>query len=505
MLETLTTDLSALIHATSDTRTGTLADIRVDRAASLSPLPFYEHKLIPWLLAAIDIVVVQTAMSLAQACHNTIVPWWFGLHPYAFRAGLRSSLLLVPAGCYLADLYPGYGLGPVERLRRRTIAMAIVFAGLAAGDNIFNHGLCSRSLLLLIFAVTILISPAVESASICLLDRAGWWGTPVVVLSARHAGTALASTLRQKRELGLVPVALFKTASEMWGLAFDGIPVLGPPAMAANLIDHVGAAILAMPGIKHSDLLMLVERLPFRRIIVVPELAGLQSLWVNARDLGGNLGLEMTRNLLVKRNYYLKRFTDYVFGIPLFFISLPIIGVLALWIRHVSPGPAFYTQQREGRHGKPIRIWKLRSMALDADSALERHLAAHPEEREHWNRYFKLKKDPRILPGVGHLLRRTSLDELPQLWNVIRGELSLVGPRPFPRYHMQSFPDDFCALRRSVMPGITGFWQISSRSDGDVNVQQRLDTYYIRNWSPWLDAYILARTAVIVLLCKGAY
>ncbi len=501
----MATDLLALLQVTTDARTDALENIQVDRAPTLAPLPFHERKLVPWLLAATDLALVQLAMSLARVLRDLALPSWRLLHPVGFSQGLRTALFVVPIACYFAELYPGYGLGPVERFRRRTISLAIAFGGLAAGDNIINHGMWSRGLLLLTFAITIVVSPAVESALAALLMRQGWWGMPVVVLSARHAGTALARTLRKRPELGLVPVALFKTASEMWGMAIDGIPVLGPPSKAASLVANYRAAILAMPGFKTTDLMMLVERLPFRRIIVVPELAGLQSLWVHPRDLGGNLGLEMTRNLLIKRNYYLKRVTDFVFGVPLFLISLPLIGVLALWIKHVSPGPAFYSQEREGRNGKPIRIWKLRSMVLDAESALEKYLVTHPAEWEHWSRFFKLKHDPRILPGVGNLLRRTSLDELPQLWNVLRGELSLVGPRPFPRYHMQGFPEDFCALRRSVMPGITGFWQISARSDGDLKVQQRLDTYYIRNWSPWLDTYIMARTAIIVLSCKGAY
>jgi lipopolysaccharide/colanic/teichoic acid biosynthesis glycosyltransferase len=109
------------------------------------------------------------------------------------------------------------------------------------------------------------------------------------------------------------------------------------------------------------------------------------------------------------------------------------------------------------------------------------------------------------MKGVGKILRKTSLDELPQLWNVLRGEMSLVGPRPFPHYHLEQFSDDFRTLRRSVFPGMTGLWQIDARSDGNLGMQESLDTYYIRNWSIWLDLSLLFRTVKVVLSGKGAY
>jgi lipopolysaccharide/colanic/teichoic acid biosynthesis glycosyltransferase len=144
-------------------------------------------------------------------------------------------------------------------------------------------------------------------------------------------------------------------------------------------------------------------------------------------------------------------------------------------------------------------------MYPDAERMLEAYLDSSPAARIEWDRFCKLKKDPRILPGVGHFLRKTSLDELPQLWNVLKGEMSLVGPRPFPSYHNERFHPEFRALRTQVMPGLTGLWQVAARSDGDLGVQESLDGYYIRNWSLWLDVYLLIRTVQIVLATKGAY
>jgi lipopolysaccharide/colanic/teichoic acid biosynthesis glycosyltransferase len=160
---------------------------------------------------------------------------------------------------------------------------------------------------------------------------------------------------------------------------------------------------------------------------------------------------------------------------------------------------------REGFDGKPIAVWKLRTMYADGDRILESWFETHPEDRAHWLRHFKLRHDPRVLPVIGTLLRRTSLDELPQLWSVLRGEMSLVGPRPLPDYHLRQFTSEFRVLRTRVLPGLTGLWQVSARGDADLALHQELDTFYIRNWSPWLDLYILARTFSAVILARGAY
>jgi Undecaprenyl-phosphate galactose phosphotransferase WbaP len=315
---------------------------------------------------------------------------------------------------------------------------------------------------------------------------------PVLVIGSESSAARVSAQLCARPELGLRPMATCpaEEAAALRGLAHAGIR-------------H---AVLAVPlGSTCWNTLVEQTAEAFRTFTIVPEVPGLGSLWISARDLAGMLGLEVRQNLLVPANRALKRVLDLTAALVFGLTALPLIAVAVLWIKRVSPGPAFYWQEREGEQGRPIRICKLRTMYPDAEVRLSRHLASNEAARSEWERYFKLRRDPRVLPGVGAWLRRTSLDELPQLWNVLKGEMSLVGPRPLPRYHLDRFDEAFRLLRRRVPPGLTGLWQVAARSDGDLDVQRSLDTYYIRNWSLWLDLHILARTVRAVVSRAGAY
>jgi len=206
----------------------------------------------------------------------------------------------------------------------------------------------------------------------------------------------------------------------------------------------------------------------------------------------------------VTSNGYLrvKRLLDYVLCVPILVAILPLMLFIALAIRICSSGPVLYVQERAGYCGRKIRVLKFRTMHLNADERLASCLAKDPVLAEEWARCFKLRKDPRLIGSLGQFLRASSLDELPQLINVLRGDMTLIGPRPFPDYHLAAFDPSFRHLRATVMPGLTGLWQ-TLRRDNCVETQVELDSYYISNVSFRLDAFIMFRTLLTVLTFRN--
>lgn len=183
---------------------------------------------------------------------------------------------------------------------------------------------------------------------------------------------------------------------------------------------------------------------------------------------------------------------------------LPLCGIiyLAIWLED-NNNPLFL-QDRIGKGGRAFKTFKFRTMVPNAEDVLRKVLAEDEELRQEWETFYKLRKDPRIT-RIGNFLRRTSLDELPQLFNVLRGDMSLVGPRPLTTYHLDALPKEVCNVRELVKPGITGMWQVSGRSDSGNEGMKQWDPYYVKNWSLGLDFSILYRTVFVVLKREGAY
>jgi len=263
--------------------------------------------------------------------------------------------------------------------------------------------------------------------------------------------------------------------------------------------------LVVIKDLNELDFLVNRYRFVFQCVILVKDRNGSYSLnSLRSLDLSNVLGFQVMNNLLSIWAQFSKRIMDVTVAILGLFILSPFFALAALLIKIDSGGSVFYHQHRIGRNGKIIDLIKFCTMYRNADKLLEKELARNPDLKAEWDHYQKLRRDPRIT-RVGGLLRKFSLDELPQLWNVLKGEMSLVGPRPFPAYHNARFDPEFRQVRVQVRPGLTGLWQVSARSDGDLEVQQSLDSYYIRNWSLWLDIYILFRTVRAVLAPRGSY
>lgn len=477
----------------------------VARSAFLAPSVKSSSRWATPFVVLVDAIALELALALGCLSRLALHSYFSSVIGRQQYEGLSLGVLTLPLAYYWAGLYPAYGVGGVQRLRKRVYATLLVFSVLLVWNRIYQNSEWSRGVLLCTMAFALLIPPALESLTRKLLTRAGLSGVPVVVLGAGKTGESVVRRLKKDSDLGLVPIVVLDDNPVRWGTSIDNIPVAGPLSAAGSFQGLARVALIAMPEIDRERLVGLVEGLSFPNVIVIPDLPGLQTLWTISRDLGGILGLEVRKNLLIAKNRLLKRVLDYGIALPLFVFTLPLLVCFSIWIKIISPGPAFFCQEREGADGRRIKVWKLRTMHLDAELILNEYLDRHPDQKAVWLKYYKLRNDPRILPGIGSFLRMTSLDELPQLLNVLLGQMSLVGPRPFPQYHLASFSKSFRTLRSSVSPGLTGLWQVSERSDGDISVQESLDTYYIRNWSPWLDFYILLRTIRTVVSPRGAY
>ncbi len=199
----------------------------------------------------------------------------------------------------------------------------------------------------------------------------------------------------------------------------------------------------------------------------------------------------------------IKRAIDFVVASFLLIVFLPLYVAVAAGVRLSSSGPIFYSQRRVGFGGREIFVYKFRSMRVDADEVLNTFLDSDAEAMKEWRTYHKLRHDPRITT-FGHFIRRTSLDELPQFWNVVRGDMSLVGPRPVTAAEKDRYGHfwvEYCAVR----PGISGLWQVSGRSRLSYHSRVQLDAKYVNHWSIWLDFKILLKTISVVIARDGSH
>jgi Undecaprenyl-phosphate galactose phosphotransferase WbaP len=460
------------------------------------------------LLLASDVIAIFLSFSASYALRRAMPGLSPLAHGFNVYLGAGAALGLWPLMFSQLGLYPAYWLTSHDELRRLATGTTLASLLAVALTFVTQTGLIySRPILAGGWLLSLMSLPTGRF----LVRRAATGlhlsGPPAVILGAGETAAAAVAWLRRQHPPALQPVAVFDPAPAAIATNVAGVPVLGSldtaPAWAVSR--GIRTAIIASPQVPRSSLLVLLDGDPaaFPHIVVLTDLLGISGPDVEAHDLQGVLALELRRNLLSPRNLALKRLLDLTLLAAGSVLALPLAAVISLAILVESGRPAIFGHPRIGRGGAPFTAWKFRTMVGDAEAAIDRTVLEQPALREEWASRRKLRADPRTT-RVGRLLRRTSLDELPQLWNVLRGEMSLVGPRPIVAEEMPRYGEAF-KIYAQVPPGLSGLWQVSGRSDTSYADRVALDTHYVRSWSIWMDLVILVRTVGVVLARTGAY
>lgn len=400
---------------------------------------------------------------------------------------MELGILLSVGVFFIQDLYPGYGLTAVKELEKMGRAVSLSFF-LLASISYFNKPFqdFSRAILLFGWVFTLVTLPLVHFILRNILSRFSWYGVPVVIFGDGAWGQQIATSLKRVRRLGWYPAAIRPVEAIQH-------PVKDTQFEVAILALSTGASVDKYARILNQN---------YRKVILIRKADNFGSLWIEPRDLDGNLGLEFHYHLFDGQARWVKRLVDFVFGLTLSILISPILAILCLLIILDSPGPIFFYQERLGKDFRRFNMIKFRTMMMDAEQRLSNILKTNSVARAEYEKYHKLTNDPR-LTRVGKWLRRFSLDELPQMWNMLKGEMSLVGPRAYMPSELTEIGDYAPTILR-IQPGLTGWWQVMGRHQTTFQQRLRMDEYYISNWSLWMDFYIMLKTVWVVIGGKGA-
>ena len=332
--------------------------------------------------------------------------------------------------------------------------------------------------------------------------------TPVLIIGAGKTAELLLHGIRQDTGMEYKVIGLLEDNQPSDDIA-KKYSILGGFDDAERIIQQTGVQhiFIAAPGMEQEKLTTLISRIQplVKNVGIIPNLVGVPMGGIEIESLFNEklMLVRLKNNLKRPINRFTKTIFDYTLTIIGTICISPILLAIAFWIYKDSPGPVIFKHRRIGKDGKEFDCYKFRTMCVDAKERLEELLANDPKARAEWEKDFKLKNDPRITRS-GAFLRKTSLDDLPQIFNVLKGEMSLVGPRPIIRDEMIRY-EEHIADYLMVKPGITGMWQVSGRNDIDYTERVLLDSRYVRNWSVWLDIMLLWRTFKVVVKRKGAY
>jgi Undecaprenyl-phosphate galactose phosphotransferase WbaP len=459
-------------------------------------------------LVVTDLLVLVAAVSL---CWLIGLQWVNPDNPASRGAlwlpSVALAWLLINA---VLGLYPGVCLGLVEEISKLSLSLGVVALITLARQNVTSDWFQERVLYLgVAYGLCVFLAPIFRSVARKWLAKTSWWGFPTLVCGDDTLAFGVDQWLLENRRLGLRPLGVIAD-QRILELEPDAPRYLGAWSEARRIAEerHAFWAVIVEPEeTAHIQLGMTsaIEKhlgnVPL--VFVVSKMTGIPDRWNRHQMDEGLPGLLVEQHLLLPIPQLVKRGMDLAVATLAGLVLLPLFAVLAIATKLTSRGSVFYGHRRVGRGNTRFNAWKFRTMVADADKLLEEHLAAHPELRAEWDRDHKLKDDPRVT-ALGKWMRKWSIDELPQVWNVIRGEMSVVGPRPIVDAEIVKYGEHF-EVFNSVLPGITGLWQVCGRNDTTYEERIQLDMYYVHHWSPWLDLYLLVRTVKTVLFTRGAY
>jgi Undecaprenyl-phosphate galactose phosphotransferase WbaP len=407
----------------------------------------------------------------------------------------------------ISNLYPGISLAPSDEFRHFCIDSIIVHGGIILSRYIEDQEFDAISIA---FIISFVLSPVwlllMRRLMHTLLKKTHLGGIPAVIYGGGVTGRLIVDRLLGTGKTGYIPVLILDDDIST-GDEYHGVPIIHNTQAGDEIVKryNIKMAIIAMSRLNNNKLKSLLNHSisAFRYNVLIPDFFSATNIWMSVRDFDGILGFVTSHNLKMPWNLFLKRFSDLFIVIFGGIVILPFLLFIALLVKITSKGPVLYGHTRLGMNGKHFTAYKFRSMYIDSSEQLEKLLETNSSIREEWNKNHKLKNDPRVT-RIGKFLRMTSFDEFPQLINILRGEMSLVGPRPIVDDEVEKYGEDFARIF-SVKPGLTGLWQVSGRSDTDYAERVSFDTYYLQSWSLWLDTWILFKTFGAVLKGKGAY
>ena len=465
----------------------------------------------PWMVTVIlllaDIIAISAAFFLAFYIRERLIPAIGGIVRWDMVSLLFVlQLAIIVLLFWMNGMYPGFGRTGVTELRGIIVLVSIAYIFLGLSFFFFSKETnVSRWIFVLSWVFTVIFISVLRTVLHNKGSLRDWWGEPVALVGHPEDSNAIIRNLNKARRMGYKPIAIVDTdgnSAEDPGL----VPVLKYSEPTLNMLRNKGVRLAIFSGMsfqleERQKNVMNALSLKFPRVMYVMGQSPISSLLLETVDIEGNPALISRYNLLNPANQVLKRAVDLILCVVSLIITLPIFLLLALIIRTDSEGPVIYVQERMGKFGKPIRIYKFRTMRVGAEDELQAILAENPVMREEYAQYHKLLNDPR-LTRVGKFLRKTSLDELPQFYNVIKGDMSVVGPRAY-LFNEEKDMGRYAAIIHRVAPGLTGWWQVMGRHTTTFEDRLRLDAYYISNFSLWMDMYIILKTAWIIVAGKG--